>query len=94
MEVRNTPPHLVEVEELSMEVRNIPTHLVEVEELYMAGHKKKGGRVGPMLIQFLMAYSHQVLGYSSYLQFLMAYGHPHTCGLRTSSQISPTMATS
>jgi len=35
-----------------------PVHLVEVEELYMAGHKKKGGRVGPMLIQFLMAYSH------------------------------------
>jgi prephenate dehydratase len=33
-------------------------HLVEVEELYIAGHKKKGGRVGPMLIQFLMAYSH------------------------------------
>jgi len=28
------------------------------------------------------------------LQFLMAYGHPHTCGLRASSQISPTMTTS
>ena len=49
-------------------------HLVEVEELYMNGRntrpprrggrivhcgaQKKGGRVGPMLIQFLMAYSH------------------------------------
>jgi hypothetical protein len=36
-----------------------PSNLVEVEELYNPATREPGaGRVGPMLIQFLMVYDH------------------------------------